>query len=459
MIVSFSIFLTSVVLLHASPLERRVITSLNQAAFEEAQRKDDTAIRAFLDSEIKTSDGKCLFINELSGDFRANLTPIQVATCDDSAGQKWDVITQGKHNDQSGSILLVNTLTQACANFDPRRATGNTVIMFSCGGRADGSGGVTKSQLFRFAGGAGPLAFEPENAAGTCLAVTANNVLDQAPCEGGNAAQSFTFGGTATSTLGGALASKSVTSLTHGLTPAMESATATPAPAASSKRITRVASQCGPQAIATATDADSSVSSETVGASAASSLGVISNIINTNPTTPFPVSRAGGILQPSAAAESNQRDDTAIRAFSSVSLKSADGQCLVIDPTAGDFRQNLIPVAVQPCIGSANEKFDLITQGKHNNAVNATLVVSSLTQGCLNFDARRAAGDQALLFSCGGRADGEGGTTNSQLFGFGGGDMVTLAPQNGDGSVCLVPKGAKLEQTTCSGAADSYSIV
>ncbi|KAK6585982.1 hypothetical protein PZA11_001039 [Diplocarpon coronariae] len=418
MIVSFSIFLTSVVLLHASPLERRVITSLNQAAFEEAQRKDDTAIRAFLDSEIKTSDGKCLFINELSGDFRANLTPIQVATCDDSAGQKWDVITQGKHNDQSGSILLVNTLTQACANFDPRRATGNTVIMFSCGGRADGSGGVTKSQLFRFAGGAGPLAFEPENAAGTCLAVTANNVLDQAPCEGGNAAQSFTFGGTAT-----------------------------------------VASQCGPQAIATATDADSSVSSETVGASAASSLGVISNIINTNPTTPFPVSRAGGILQPSAAAESNQRDDTAIRAFSSVSLKSADGQCLVIDPTAGDFRQNLIPVAVQPCIGSANEKFDLITQGKHNNAVNATLVVSSLTQGCLNFDARRAAGDQALLFSCGGRADGEGGTTNSQLFGFGGGDMVTLAPQNGDGSVCLVPKGAKLEQTTCSGAADSYSIV
>lgn len=28
--------------------------------------------------------------------------------------------------------------TQACLNFDPRRAAGNTVILFSCGGRADG---------------------------------------------------------------------------------------------------------------------------------------------------------------------------------------------------------------------------------------------------------------------------------------------------------------------------------
>lgn len=25
-----------------------------------------------------------------------------------------------------------------CVNFDPRRAAGDTVIMFSCGGRADG---------------------------------------------------------------------------------------------------------------------------------------------------------------------------------------------------------------------------------------------------------------------------------------------------------------------------------
>jgi hypothetical protein len=35
-------------------------------------------------------------------------------------------------------MLVVSTLTQACMNFDPRRATGNQVNLFSCGGRADG---------------------------------------------------------------------------------------------------------------------------------------------------------------------------------------------------------------------------------------------------------------------------------------------------------------------------------
>jgi hypothetical protein len=36
-------------------------------------------------------------------------------------------------------MLVVSTLTQACFNFDPRRAAGNQVLLFSCGGRADGS--------------------------------------------------------------------------------------------------------------------------------------------------------------------------------------------------------------------------------------------------------------------------------------------------------------------------------
>lgn len=61
-------------------------------------------------TDEQTSDGQCLFVNELSGDFRANLNPIQVAACDGSAGQSWDVITAGKHDDQAGTMLLVNTL-------------------------------------------------------------------------------------------------------------------------------------------------------------------------------------------------------------------------------------------------------------------------------------------------------------------------------------------------------------
>jgi hypothetical protein len=35
-------------------------------------------------------------------------------------------------------LLTDHVQTQGCLNFDPRRAAGDTVIIFSCGGRADG---------------------------------------------------------------------------------------------------------------------------------------------------------------------------------------------------------------------------------------------------------------------------------------------------------------------------------
>lgn len=125
------------------------------------------------------------------------------------------------------------------------------------------------------------------------------------------------------------------------------------------------------------------------------------------PTTAVPVLRAGGVFNPEAAREAHTRDATATRALSNVSIKAADGRCLFIDPLAGDFRMNLIPIQLQTCTGSPNEKFDVITAGLHNNGRQpAALIVSALTQGCVNFDDRRAAGDRALLFSCGGRAAG-----------------------------------------------------
>src|SRR5690606_37384596 len=74
------------------------------------QQRDGTATRAFSDAQITTSDGRCLFVDLLSGDFRANLGPLQVAACGSTDGQGWDVITAGKHNDQAGAALLVNTL-------------------------------------------------------------------------------------------------------------------------------------------------------------------------------------------------------------------------------------------------------------------------------------------------------------------------------------------------------------
>ena len=48
----------------------------------------------------------------LSGDFRANLNPIEVGECDGSTGQAWDIITAGKHNNVANSMLIVNTLVR-----------------------------------------------------------------------------------------------------------------------------------------------------------------------------------------------------------------------------------------------------------------------------------------------------------------------------------------------------------
>ncbi len=177
---------------------------------------------------FQTFDGKCLSVDQLSGDFRANLTPVQVAACNGTAGQKWDVITAGKHNNLPGTMLVVSTLvsdtkhndsdtsnltnlqTNACLNIDDRRAAGNQVLLFSCGGRADGGayslflymfamtligpgtgGQQTNSQLFKFLGGAGPETLEPLSNVGTCLVVK-GNVLDQAKC--GGKGDTFTFG-------------------------------------------------------------------------------------------------------------------------------------------------------------------------------------------------------------------------------------------------------------------------
>lgn len=59
------------------------------------------------------------------------------------------------------------------------------------------------------------------------------------------------------------------------------------------------------------------------------------------------------------------------------SLQTASGDCLTIDPFAGDFRENLIPVTTAACNGSAGQQWDVITAGVHNNVPGAALFVSS----------------------------------------------------------------------------------
>ncbi|KAI3320405.1 hypothetical protein HD806DRAFT_231403 [Xylariaceae sp. AK1471] len=404
---------------------RRAVTELNQAAFEEAQQPDTTATKAFAGTLIKTADDRCLFVDELSGDFRANLTPIQIADCGSTDGQNWDVITSGKHNNAANSMIIVSTLTNACFNFDPRRPAGNQVLLFSCGGRADGGGDVTDSQLFPFNGGAGPLSFSPENQEDSCITAS-NNVLDIAPCESGDLNQLFTFGDALS--LQPEPTATNVQTASADLTTSLGSTSTTPSQEATTTTTT--------------TNQKATATSAPIGNT---------NVAGVpNPTEAVPVSRAGGVLQPTAVAESHQRDDTATRAFSSVSIQSPDGQCLFIDPTAGDFRENLIPVSLVKCAGTPNEKFDIITAGKHNNAENSALIVSSLMNGCISFDGRRQPGDTVTIFSCGGRADGEGGTNNGQLVPFTGGTQLILAPESEQNATCIVPGNGRLDSAPCA---------
>lgn len=282
-------------------------------------------------------------------------------------------------------------------------------------------GSVTNSQLFTFNGGSGPLSFQPENDAGSCFTVK-GNVLDVAQCNSGDAKQSFTFGGAALAGgNGGGNSGKTTAASSPGKTGAASttaSATISSAKEASASKDTAVASTSSttctqrtrtvtasvinndqPGNEATTSVSSSSVAEETTStteesasatevsssSSGSSSAGVTTNagIAIANPTTPVPVSRAGGTLNPTAAAESQQRDDTATRAFSEVEIRAPNGQCLFVDPTAGDFRQNLIPIGLVDCGGTPNEKWDVITAGKHNNAKNSALIVSSLV--CTTF--------------------------------------------------------------------------
>lgn len=382
---------------------------LNPSAVAEAQPRDNTATRALTAAQIKTSTGQCLDVDPLAGDFRENLIPIQIKACDGSAGQQWDVITAGVHNNVAGQALIVSTLTNGCLNFDPRRAAGNQVLLFSCGGRADGGGSVTNSQQFAFTSASSPIPLVPANGNNAVCLTATGSLLDQAACNPASPAATELF------TLGGGTA-------------AAPPAASSSAPASSTSSAAVLAVTPPPSSSTVATPATTAV---------------------------VTVSRAGTVLDPSAAAEANPRDNTATRAFTAAQIKTSSGDCLHIDPTAGDFRENLIPVQIKTCDGSANQQFDVITSGVHNNVAGAALIVSTLTNGCLNFDPRRAAGDQTILFSCGGRADGGGAVTNSQLFNFDPKKTtnVGLLPQNGisgTNAVCLTASGSTLDNAACT---------
>ncbi|KOS20955.1 Kinesin-like protein KIF13B [Escovopsis weberi] len=458
----------------AIPLERRGVQSLDLNAFKEAQQKDETATRALSSTQIKTSDGRCLRVDMLSGDSVANLTPVQVAECGTTNGQLWDIITAGRHNDRPGQMLIVNTLTQACFNVDPAGSVGDSVYLFSCGGRADGGGQVTGSQLFAFDGSAGPLALQPRNAQGQCLYASGNELGIQA-CDSSSQSQSFTFAN-------GASSVKSERSSVQDPAPRgapvlrlsfIPKGTPTPQPLrvafsalAHHQYRASMSAALGPRFAGTGIPA--STPTPTVPAAAPpfpTAAPPFPTSVSAVPTAfaslVIPVSQDGGVLQPTAAAAANQFDVTAIRAARGANIRAPDGRCLSIDPSAGDSRQNLIPIQLDECRGDETQKFDIVTRGRHNDGTTGVaLIVSTLTNGCISFDGRNRPGSRVFLFSCGGRADGEGQTDAGQLFPYDGNSTsLVMEPQSEGGRTCLVAGSQRLDSGSCGGNKSAFQIV
>lgn len=335
--------------------------------------------------------------------------------------------------------------------FLTRRAVVPTSLLTSfCAG-----GEVTNSQLFTFGGGAGPLSFQPENEQGSCFTVN-GNVLDIAKCNAGDANQSFTFGGAAAAndgsgngngngngdgsddgntqttaaadtqntatadtqntatadaqntataeTQGTATADTQSTTAVNAQTTAAPKATTCPAKPRKNRlrknkskcnQRTRTVTLPGVAAGAASFDPADLLPASTAAPEAATTqaAGGGGAIATANPTTPVPVSGARGTLDPTAAAEANRRDGTATRAFSNVEIRAPNGQCLSIDPTAGDFRQNLIPVGLVDCAGTPNEKWDVISAGVHNDRPESALIVSTLVSCVLSLTGTRSERD------------------------------------------------------------------
>ncbi|KAJ2928925.1 hypothetical protein H1R20_g8349, partial [Candolleomyces eurysporus] len=157
-------------------------------------------------------------------------------------------------------------------------------------------------------------------------------------------------------------------------------------------------------------------------------------------------------------------DVTATRAATAAQIRSAASPDLCFDVSdfrAGDFRFNLVPLALKPCDGSIEgQKFDLITKGEHNNSPNGdrTLIVSTQQLTCVDRRSNKNDRTRPGLFACGGRAAGDGETTADQLYFFngsftGGFPLVRDAVNNGIGSgnTCLtLNRDGFVSNTPCS---------
>ncbi|KAF5337247.1 hypothetical protein D9611_003399 [Ephemerocybe angulata] len=394
---------------------------------------DASATRAATAAHIRNagSPNLCFDVSDFrAGDFRFNLVPIALKTCDAATdGQKFDLITKGAHNNvQDGSrTIIVSSQQFTCvdrrSNIKDRTRPG----LFACGGRAAGDGETTADQQYFFdqkatiAGGIGfPLVQNSVNngvgPGNQCLTLDADGFLRNTPCSPPNFSPEQTW---------------IVGDLGNGVVPATppQASPVNPSPVASSpSSLEPTQSSCQGTTVTATSTVTVTVTSQPQATAAPSSSAATSSPTSTSSSTlvaaPSPTTKPDVFVLPKPEEGPGPTfDNTATRAAKSVQIRSAASDtCFdVSNFKAGDFRFNLVPVALKKCDATVDgQKFDLITKGAHNDVADGsrTLIVSSQQFTCV--DRRSNINDRTRpgLFACGGRAAGDGGTTADQQYFF-----------------------------------------
>ncbi|KAG6918689.1 hypothetical protein DXG01_012507 [Tephrocybe rancida] len=357
---------------------------------------DATAARSATSAQIRSaaSPDICFDVSDFhAGDLRFNLVPIALKPCDATVdGQKFDLITKGAHNNvEDGSrTLIVSSQQFTCVDRRSNKSDRTRPGLFACGGRAAGDGETTADQQYFFnpttspSSGIGfPLVRGAVNngvgPGNQCLSLNSDGFLSNTPCTPPLFTPEQTW-------IVGADAST--------VPPPMISSISASATSDTQSQATGTSTQ--PQSVTSATTATATSASTAVPEKF---------------ELPAPNDGPGPTF-----------DATATRAATGAQIRSAASPDLCFDVSdfrAGDFRFNLVPLALKKCDGSVDgQKFDLVTKGKHNNAADGsrTLLVSTQQFTCV--DKRSNINDRTRpgLFACGGRAAGDGETTADQQY-------------------------------------------
>ncbi|KAF8665130.1 hypothetical protein AX16_000596 [Volvariella volvacea WC 439] len=411
---------------------------------------DSTATRAVTRAQIKNlaNPNICFDVSDFrSGDFRFNLVPIALRPCNASfEGQRFDLITRGEHNlvENTNRTIIVSSQQLTCVDRESNISDRTRPGLMACGGRAAGDGETSFDQQYFFDHsltiddlrrgiGFTQVRDAPNGGIGDgniCLTFDQDGFLNNKPCSPPNFSPEQIW---------------IVEEVAEG--EGQSSASSSDVPATSSTSSTLTPSSVTPTSTSTSTSTTSTTGTSVVATPTASpspspiptsssTPRLIPNCRHSHTvrSQPKPTRAAGGgeaelpepfiLPPPGRDGPGPTFDATATRAATNASIRSVANPELCFDVSdfrAGDFRFNLVPIALRRCDRTREgQRFDLITKGEHNNVEDGsrTIIVSSQQLTCIDRIANINDRTRPGLFACGGRAAGDGETSFDQQYFF-----------------------------------------